>query len=29
VLGYRPDVSGAPEQDETRAYLFDASATTA
>ena len=26
VLGYRPHVVGAPEQDETRAYLFGASA---
>jgi len=24
VLGYRPEVVGAPEQDETRAYLFEA-----
>lgn len=28
VLGYRPEIVGAPEQDETRAYLFDASAGT-
>jgi hypothetical protein len=24
LLDYRPDVVGAPEQDETRAYLFRA-----
>ena len=28
VIGYRPHVVGAPEQDETRAYLFDVSTAT-